>query len=75
MIEYIAESLRRPSSPGAQDGDHLRKMPSNVAPNPSIALRDRTFRASVFMIDPGNTKDLERMARRRSFASMLIPVP
>ena len=40
MIEYIAESLSLPSSPGARDGDHLRRMPSNVAPSPSIALRD-----------------------------------
>jgi hypothetical protein len=47
ITENMAESRSRPSSPGARDSDELRKMPSNCAPRPAIACRDRSLRASV----------------------------
>jgi hypothetical protein len=49
ITEYIAESRNCPSSPGIHDIDQLRSTPSKVAPSASMARRDRTLRASVFM--------------------------
>ena len=47
MTENIAVLRNWPSSPGAHDWDQFRKTPSNCAPRASIALRERSLRASV----------------------------
>ena len=66
MIEYIAESRRSPSSPGALDGDHWRKMPSKEGgsqhfDNPARAVVPRICR----YVNPGYTHALEGMSQKK----------
>lgn len=74
MVENIAESRSSLSSPGACDRDHWRKTPSNRAPNPWMARRDRSSRASVLRSTRTGPRVSNAYSQSRNFASTLIPV-
>jgi hypothetical protein len=74
VTENMALSRSLPSSPGTCDGDQFRSTPSNRAPSPSIARRDRWLRASVFQSTRTTPSSSNACWRRSSFASALIPV-
>ena len=65
MIEYIAESLSLPSSPGAHDSDHWRTMPSNVAPSPSYCFARAVISCIRLDVDPSYAEALECMPQKR----------
>jgi predicted Na+-dependent transporter len=72
--ENIAESRRRPSSPGACDCDQWRRTPSKCAPRRSMARRDCSLRASVLRSTLTTPTVSNAYSRSRSFASALMPV-
>ncbi len=75
VTEKIAESRNRPSSPGAQDRDQLRRTPSKRVPTLSIAARERALRASVLRSTRETCHSSKACRNSSSLASALMPVP
>lgn len=75
VIENIAESRSLPSSPGAQDFDQFRSTPSNRAPVPAMAARQRSLRASVLRSTRDTRHSSKAFRNSRYFVSVFTPAP